>query len=519
MSQTTERNTNGENASFVPWGDGAAWAELFDRSVEHVVAVDATGTLRFANRSWHAALERDAETKLPHLREVVPVRDLRRWEQWLRHPESLQCDVPVQFSWRHPRGWEIPVEGNLSPVRGADAAGGGVVGLFQDLRPLTEARARWEETEAVLRPLMHYAPIGIFQMDQRGHLLHTNARWRKIAGLDYAPEPQGVWWQMVDPADRSTVLMQWESFLRHGHEFVSEFRVRSGGRGAAYARVRIVQTQPHEAHGVACIGVAEDITEQKRLEADRLAMETQLRQQQKLESIGTLASGVAHEINNPMTGIINYAEIIRESLPPESDAARFAAEIIREGQRVSTIVRNLLTFARQEKQEHAPTAPQAIIEDTLSLIRTIIKRDHVRLEKEVAEDLPLIRCQSQQIQQVLMNLLTNGRDALNAKYPDYHPDKILRVTASRLRRNGRPWVRITVEDHGTGITPDVAERMYEPFYTTKSGQKGTGLGMAISLGIVQAHHGELRMETEPGHFTRFHLELPALVASPVSPAL
>jgi len=234
----------------------------------------------------------------------------------------------------------------------------------------------------------------------------------------------------------------------------------------------------------------------------------QLRQQQKLESIGTLASGVAHEINNPITGIMNYAQLIQDRLPPESPLAEFTGEILRETQRVAGIVRNLLTFARNEKQSHSPARIADIIEGTLSLIRTVVRRDDITLTVKVPEDLPQLKCRSQQIQQVLMNLMTNARDALNERYPGHHPDKVLIVSARELEKEGRRWIRVTVEDHGTGILPEVRERMFDPFFTTKPREIGTGLGLSISHGIVREHHGELIVESEPGCLTRMHLDLP-----------
>ncbi len=251
-----------------------------------------------------------------------------------------------------------------------------------------------------------------------------------------------------------------------------------------------------------------DISELKRLELERAAMEVQLRQQQRLESVGTLASGVAHEINNPINGIMNYAQLIQDRLPSDSPLAEFTGEILHETQRVATIVRNLLTFSRTDKQSHSPARVVDIVESTLSLIRTVIRHDQITLEIDIPEDLPELNCRSQQIQQVLMNLMTNARDALNERYPGHDPNKILKLTAGRFEREGRRWVRISVEDHGMGISPKVRERMFDPFFTTKPRDKGTGLGLSISHGILKEHHGDLIAETELDRFTRFHVELP-----------
>jgi len=251
---------------------------------------------------------------------------------------------------------------------------------------------------------------------------------------------------------------------------------------------------------VSAVEVTEDITEYVSLEA-------QLRHQQKLESIGTLAGGVAHEINNPVNGIMNYAQLILDETDPENPLREYADEIIQETERVATIVRSLLTFARQEKQAHSPARMIDIIEATLSLIRTVMRQDQIALEVDVPEGLPEVACRSQQIQQVLMNLMTNARDALNERYPAYDADKVLRITARAFEEEGTVWVRTTVEDHGAGIPPEVRARVFDPFFTTKPKGIGTGLGLSISHGIVQDHHGRLFVESEPGR-TRFHLDLP-----------
>lgn len=233
-----------------------------------------------------------------------------------------------------------------------------------------------------------------------------------------------------------------------------------------------------------------------------------MRQQQKLESIGTLASGVAHEINNPLTGILNYAQLIQDRLPGDSPLAEFTGEIMHETQRVATIVRNLLTFARNEKQSHSPARIADIVEAVLSLVRAVIRHDQITLQVSVPEDLPQLKCRSQQIQQVIMNLVTNARDALNERYPGHHPDKVLSLETQLLERAERRWIRLTVQDHGTGIAPEVQERMFDPFFTTKGRDKGTGLGLSISHGIVKDHHGQWTVESEPGQFTRMHVDLP-----------
>jgi signal transduction histidine kinase len=254
-----------------------------------------------------------------------------------------------------------------------------------------------------------------------------------------------------------------------------------------------------------------DITAQRNMEA-------QLLQAQKLESIGTLAGGVAHEINNPVNGIMGYAQLIRDETESKApQLAEYAGEILRETERVATIVKNLLGFARQDKQSSSPARLVDIVNAVLSLVQAVMRHDQVALEVDVPEDLPFIRCRSQQLQQVLMNLLTNARDALNENYSGYHENKRIRIAARALAPGGKgsaafgrrkgPWLRLTVEDHGQGIPAEIRERIFNPFFTTKSRDKGTGLGLSISHTIVKEHGGELWCESEPGQWTRFYVDL------------
>jgi signal transduction histidine kinase len=171
-------------------------------------------------------------------------------------------------------------------------------------------------------------------------------------------------------------------------------------------------------------------------------------------------------------------------------------------------VRNLLQFARQDQQAHSPARLADIVEQTLSLLRAVFRRDQITLTVDVREGLPSLRCRSQQIQQVLMNLLTNSRDALNERYPGYHADKTIQVRVRPFETDGRRWLRITVADQGNGIPAAVRERIFDPFFTTKPRDQGTGLGLSISHGIVKDHHGVLHFETEAGLGTQFHLDLP-----------
>jgi PAS domain S-box-containing protein len=285
--------------------------------------------------------------------------------------------------------------------------------------------------------------------------------------------------------------------------FETEHVAKDGRRIPVEVSVRLFDLQ-----GVLmALSVTRDITQRREMEDAKLELETRLRQTQRLESIGTLASGVAHEINNPLTGIINYAQLIADRT--DSDSLRgFARGIVDEGNRVAAIVKNLLSFSRQQKESHSPARIADIVTASLSLVGAALRKDGIRIDVEVPVGLPTIKCRSQQIQQVLLNLLTNARDGLNARYPGHDEDKIVRLSAEEVDHDGHAWIRIAVEDHGAGIPPSIVERVFDPFFTTKPRDQGTGLGLSISYGIVRDHDGTLIVESEPNQRTRFLVELP-----------
>lgn len=251
-----------------------------------------------------------------------------------------------------------------------------------------------------------------------------------------------------------------------------------------------------------------DVSEKKRLAEAAKEMEQKIHQQQLLESIGTLAGGVAHEINNPINGIMNFAQLIKEDSVAESDIYLYSDMIIRESDRISNIVRNLLQFSRYEKVVHSFSDISDIVHKTISLVNVTFKKDQIAILLNMADDIPKIRCRSQQIQQVLMNLLTNARDALNDKYPEYNENKTIEVNVYTLLIDDKDWIVLKVKDYGNGIHPSVIGRIYEPFFSTKPKDKGTGLGLSISFGIVKDHHGLLEVESEPGEYTCFYVKLP-----------
>ncbi len=250
------------------------------------------------------------------------------------------------------------------------------------------------------------------------------------------------------------------------------------------------------------IELAKDVTQKKELAAEAMRAG-------HLASIGELAAGVAHEINNPTHAIINLAQILLNEFDQKSQEYDIAGRISKEGDRIADIVGSLLSFARDDgKEEKSPINLYEIMSDTLALTQAQIRKDGIDVKVEISPDLPEIIAHPQQIQQVFLNIINNSRYALNQKYPETHEDKILEILGEELNIDTRSYMRITFLDRGIGIPANEIENVVNPFYSSKPNGIGTGLGLSISHGIIGDHGGKLSIESIEGEFTKVTIDLP-----------
>lgn len=231
-------------------------------------------------------------------------------------------------------------------------------------------------------------------------------------------------------------------------------------------------------------------------------------QASKLASIGELAAGVGHEINNPINGVINCVDILLENMGQDAPDRHFAELIRSEAERVASIVKKLLTFSRQQQEQYAMASMAEILDAVLSLSNKKIEKSLIELRLDVPESLPRLRCRGEQLQQVLMNLIINAIHALDERYPAGSPDKVLRIAIQPVEVREREHLEIVVEDFGAGMTEATRARLFDPFFTTKGRDKGTGLGLSVSDGIVKDHGGFIEVESERGRYARFRVFLP-----------
>ena len=277
-----------------------------------------------------------------------------------------------------------------------------------------------------------------------------------------------------------------------GIESLYKFRLR-----ARDGRERIVNITftPLVGKDEAVIGrlvIFNDLTE-------RVNLEDQLMQAEKLSSIGLLAAGVAHEVNTPLTVITSQAQMLARQMDPDDARARTLDKIIKQAFRASEIVNNLLKFSRVSGAEFSELDLNKVIRETLSLAEPMLKASKISLNTQFTSELPPVYGNSGKLQQVFMNLIMNARDAM---------PRGGELTLATERENST--VLVEVSDNGVGIPAEHLNKIFDPFFTTKSTSRGTGLGLAVSYGIIREHAGQIRVESMQGRGTSFRLEFPAV---------
>jgi two-component system NtrC family sensor kinase len=364
--------------------------------------------------------------------------------------------------------------------------------LYQEQKERAEELAMLKEfNESIVESIN----VGILAADSGGRVTGCNSALEEILGLR---------------RDEATGLLVEELFAE---DFAETLRQVLGGAGWGLSELRNIyklhtatrrgrtlilnialaplkRANSEEPGGV--LVVLEDVT-------GRVRLEEQLQQREKLSSIGLLAAGVAHEINTPLTGVSSYTQMLLGMLADTDPKHALLQKIRRQTDRATGIVNNLLNFSRTGGvTEFAEVDLNRVLEDTLQLLEPQFRQSRVEIAREYSETLPRVQGNAGKLQQIFTNLLLNARDAI--------PDGghiTLRTSA-----DDRDMVNVEVRDTGIGIAPENVARIYDPFFTTKGVGRGTGLGLAVSYGIVQEHSGHISVESAPGRGTTFRITLP-----------
>ncbi|HEX6810838.1 MAG TPA: PAS domain S-box protein [Planctomycetota bacterium] len=359
-------------------------------------------------------------------------------------------------------------------------------------RSRVEAMAAAAGHAARWRAIVDTAVEGIVTIDARGLIETVNGAAERLFGFKEAElRGRNVSVLMPEP-----FRSEHDDYLRR-YMTTGERRIIGIGREVLGLRRDGTEFPLHLSVGEAWIGERRFFTAVLRDISQDKDMQMKLAQTERLVAVGELAAGVAHEVNNPINTIINCAQLIADGDDPKSNCQ----VITEEGQRIAEIVKDLLRFARDDRDRPQPTSLSEVVQRTLRLVGENWKRHGISLTVDLPATLPLVQARPQQLQQVLLNLLINAKEAL---VQAGNEDRKVRLTAEP-QRNG---VQFQVSDNGPGIPANLGPRIFEPFVTTKRARGGTGLGLSISKSIIEGYGGTIGVESQPGHGATFSVWLP-----------
>ncbi|HUO35911.1 MAG TPA: ATP-binding protein [Candidatus Acidoferrum sp.] len=361
----------------------------------------------------------------------------------------------------------------------------------------------WEQTKAERDSLLEGVEAGVLLLDAMGGVRGTNARFARLFSLDERETEKLARLEEIEELVKNR-LANPAAFSAPKRAFErGDFATVEDEMELAHPARRVLKrhARPVFDNAKRVVGLLElftDVTSEKQIQ-------TKWIQTEKMAALGQLVSGIAHELNNPLTGIMGYAQLLLgQNLPP---VQRSEAEKVREeAERARHIVKNLLYFARESKPEHTRVNLNEIVERTLALRSYELKVENIAVECELAENLAETTADSHQLQQVVLNLIVNAEQALLESRGHG------RITL-RTRQTSSKWIAMEVSDDGPGIPGEILHRVFDPFFTTKPPGSGTGLGLSIVYGIVRQHEGEVTAENLPEGGARFTVELPVLAVA------
>jgi len=360
---------------------------------------------------------------------------------------------------------------------------------------ITERKQAEEALRAKTEELSNYFNSSLDLLciaDMSGHFLRLNPEWELTLGYAVAELEGCRFLDFVHPEDLATTL-EAMSLLEHQQEVIS-FENRYRSKDGSYRWIEW-RSKPL---GDMIYAAARDITERKRLEAERQSLQAQLQQSQKMESLGTLAGGVAHDMNNVLGAILGLASAHIGTQPYGSPLHQALDTICKATERGGKMVKSLLSFARQSPAESNKLDMNAILREQVSLLeRTTLAK--IRLQMDLETELRPILGDASALTHAFMNLCVNAVDAMAENG----------TLTLHTRNVDNDWIEVVVEDNGAGMPKEVLEKAMEPFFTTKETGKGTGLGLSMVFSTVKAHRGQMAIESESGKGTRVMLRFPA----------
>ena len=448
-------------------------------------------------------------------------RAMAALEEALAQSNRGGAPPPVQrleLTQPHKDGGIVWTESVISPMVSPSGGLTGFLGVTRDIGERKRAEEALRKTSRQLEAILRHSPALITMMDAQGRYVLVNPAAARALGHSEAEVIGRFMAELVPPDLYKTFAERIDTVLRTGAPLLVEDRApTSQGERDFETTLFPVETDD----GTVVCGIARDVTDRKRAEKERRELERRLLQAQKMESLGVLAGGVAHDFNNILMTVLGHLELALEELPTSSPARTGLLEAFRASRRGADLTRQMLAYSGKGKFQSQPICLSAFIEENVAMIQAGLSRNR-ELELRLPRGLPRVLADPDQVRQILMNLVTNAAEAmgdnpgtviLETDVLDLTADALAAGRAEVIPPPGR-FVRLSITDTGWGMDAETCRRVFEPFFTTKF--IGRGLGMSAVQGIVQGHGGTLFVETTPGEGTTVRVLFPAVAASAAS---
>lgn len=383
---------------------------------------------------------------------------------------------------------------------------------------LKRAEQAERDTQVLFRLIMENVADLIAVLDLNGRRLYNNRAYAPILG---DPETlQGTdSFREIHPDDRERIRQVFFTTVNTGVGHRAEFRFMARDGSIRFIESQGSVIRDTEGKVSKVVVVSRDVTDRKQAEAEKESLEKQFRQAQKMESIGTLAGGVAHDFNNILAIILGYGSLLEKQSSSPEELKKALANINQAARRGSAVVRQLMTFARKSEVVFAPTQINIIVNELVDMLRATVPKT-ITLAADLAPQLPTLTADAAQLNQALLNLCVNARDAMPQGGTLTISTGLTdgdHIAAKFHEAEKIPYVVVRVRDTGVGMDEETRQRMFEPFFTTKQAGRGTGLGLSMVYGVIKDHKGFIDADSEPGRGTTFQIYLP-VKRKGVSPA-